>query len=88
MYKLILHKKASKYYQGLNAKAARRINKAIEKMIESPFEGPHIKKLRGSLEGTDETDQIDDINEIDQISVPPLSIKICNPEVIELRRFA
>lgn len=51
MYKPILHKKASKYYQSLDTKATRRINKAIEKMIKNPFEGSHIKKLRGRLKG-------------------------------------
>ena len=51
MYKLILHKKASKYYQDLDDKTARRINKAIENIIDNPLKGAHIKQLKGELEG-------------------------------------
>ncbi|MEW6104395.1 MAG: type II toxin-antitoxin system RelE/ParE family toxin [bacterium] len=51
MYKVLLHKKAIKYYKSLNDKTARKINKAIEKIRENPLEGFHIKKLKGSLEG-------------------------------------
>jgi mRNA interferase RelE/StbE len=51
MYKTIVFKKADKYYQKLDDERARRVNNAIEKMIESPLEGPHIKKLRGQHQG-------------------------------------
>ncbi len=51
MYKVSIHKKAIKYYESLDDKSARRINKAIEEMSENPFEGSHIKKLRGRHEG-------------------------------------
>ncbi len=51
MYKVSSHKKAVKYYVSLDDKAARRINKAIEAMSNNPFEGAHIKKLRGTHEG-------------------------------------
>lgn len=51
MYKVSLHKKAVKYYESLDDKTARRINKAVEEMRENPFEGYHIKRLRGRLEG-------------------------------------
>ena len=51
MFKPRLFKKAGKYYDNLDAKAARRINAAIEKMIENPVEGPHIKRLRGQYQG-------------------------------------
>ena len=51
MYKPFPHKRASKYYESLDDKTARRINKAIGDMIKNPFEGRHIKRLRGRLEG-------------------------------------
>lgn len=51
MYKVSLHKKAVKYYESLDDKTARRINKAIEEITETPLEGIHIKKLRGRHEG-------------------------------------
>ena len=51
MYKPFLHKRASKYYESLDDRTARRINKAIEEMSKSPFEGIHIKRLRGEQEG-------------------------------------
>jgi Txe/YoeB family toxin of Txe-Axe toxin-antitoxin module len=47
MFKPFLFKKAAKYYQGLDNNMAQRINKAIEKMVENPLQGPQIKKLKG-----------------------------------------
>lgn len=32
-------------------KTQRRINTSIDEIIKSPFEGSHIKKLKGRLEG-------------------------------------
>lgn len=51
MYKVFPHKKAVKYYESLDDKTAKRINKAIEVMSNNPLEGPHIKRLRGTHEG-------------------------------------
>ena len=51
MYRVSLHKKAVKYYDNLDARTAKKINKAIEEIGENPFEGPHIKKMRGTYEG-------------------------------------
>ena len=51
MYKAFLHRRASKYYEGLDDKTARRINKAIGDVTKNPFEGRHIRRLRGRLEG-------------------------------------
>jgi len=51
MYKVFSHKKAVKYYQGLDSDSVRRINTAIEFLSKNPFEGPHIKRLRGRLDG-------------------------------------
>ena len=51
MYKVSPHKKAVKYYQSLDDKIAKRINKAIEAISKNPLEGPHIKRLRGTHEG-------------------------------------
>jgi len=51
MFKVSIHKKAIKYYESLNDKTAKKINKAIEEISEHPFEGRHIKKMRGNYEG-------------------------------------
>lgn len=51
MYEVSLHKKAIKYYESLDDKTAKRINKAIEEVSEDPLEGSHIKRLRGRHEG-------------------------------------
>lgn len=51
MYKLLIYKRAAKYYKNLDDKAARRINRAMEKIAENPYEGFHIKNLKGKLEG-------------------------------------
>ncbi|MDP3028064.1 MAG: type II toxin-antitoxin system RelE/ParE family toxin [Deltaproteobacteria bacterium] len=51
MYKIFPHKRAVKYYESLDDKTAKRINKAVEAMSRNPLEGPHIKRLRGTQEG-------------------------------------
>lgn len=51
MYKIFPHKKAAKYYDSLDNKTARRINRAIDAISKNPLEGPHIKRLRGIHEG-------------------------------------
>ena len=51
MYSVEFYKQAARYYNKLEAKIQRRINTAIDEIIENPFEGPHIKKLKGRLEG-------------------------------------
>ena len=51
MYKVFSHKKAVKYYEGLNDKTAKRINKAIEGISANPLTGLHIKRLSGTHEG-------------------------------------
>jgi mRNA-degrading endonuclease RelE of RelBE toxin-antitoxin system len=43
MYKVFPHKKAVKYYESLDDKAAKRINKAIESMSKIHLKG-HILK--------------------------------------------
>jgi mRNA interferase RelE/StbE len=51
MYKVSLHKKAAKYYANLDGKTAWRINKAVEEISKDPFDGQHIKRLRGRHSG-------------------------------------
>ena len=51
MYKVFPHKKAVKYYESLDDKTARRINKAIDAISRNPLEGLHIKRLRGTHGG-------------------------------------
>ena len=51
MYKPEFYKQAARYYSKLDAKTQRRINKAVDEIVENPLEGTHIKKLKGRLEG-------------------------------------
>ena len=51
MYKLEVFKQAAKYYGKLDKQAQRRINKAVDDIIENPHEGSHMKKLKGRLDG-------------------------------------
>lgn len=51
MFKILLGKKAVKYYENLNDKMAKKVNKAIEDIVKNPFRGTNIKKLVGDLEG-------------------------------------
>ena len=51
MHKLEFYKQAAKYYSKLDTKTQRRINIAVNEMVKNPLEGPHIKKLKGRLEG-------------------------------------
>jgi len=51
MYKALFYKQAARYYEKLDAKIKRRINRAMQEIINNPLEGPHIKKLKGRLEG-------------------------------------
>ena len=51
MYRVEFYKQAARYYEILDAKVRRRINEAIENMAQNPPEGPHIKRLKGKLEG-------------------------------------
>lgn len=51
MYKVVFYKEAAKYYSKLDAAKQKRIDAAINELLEDPFEGPHIKKLKGRLEG-------------------------------------
>ena len=48
MYKVFPHKKAVKYYESLDDKTARRINKAIEAISRNPLEGLHIEHMKGN----------------------------------------
>ena len=50
MYKILTHKKAVKYYENLDDKTAKRINKAFEAISKDPIENPHIKRLKGAHE--------------------------------------
>lgn len=51
MYSVLLNKKSSKYYERLSDNTAVKVNKAIEKICNTPFRGSHIKKLVGKLGG-------------------------------------
>jgi mRNA interferase RelE/StbE len=51
MYRAEVYKQAARYHKKLDVKTKRRINLAIDEMIKNPFEGNHIKRLKGRLEG-------------------------------------
>ena len=50
-YNLKVYKQAAKYYQNLNPEKQRKLNTALEEIAQNPFEGTHIKKLKGELTG-------------------------------------
>lgn len=49
MYKVILHNDAAKYYRNADRKLQRRINTAVDAILENPHYHLHIKKLEGEL---------------------------------------
>ena len=49
MYKAILHKDAVKFYKKADANLRKRINSAIEVVLQNPRYHIHIKKLHGDL---------------------------------------
>ncbi len=51
MFKLEFYKQSARYYKKLDAKTQRRVNAAIDDIIQNPFEGTHVKKLKGLLGG-------------------------------------
>lgn len=50
MYRIILHRRATRFYDRLEKKQQRRLNRAIDKLRDNPFFGRDIKKLRGRIE--------------------------------------
>jgi mRNA interferase RelE/StbE len=52
MYKILLHRNASKAYENLDNRIVARINKSIDVLKENPFYGKNIKKLRGEFGGS------------------------------------
>jgi len=51
IYKVFLHKNASQYYQAADSKTVRMINDIIEAIGQKSANGPHIKSLKGMIEG-------------------------------------
>lgn len=49
MYKAILYKDAIKFYKRTDANLRKRINSAIEVIVQNPRYHIHIKKLQGDL---------------------------------------
>jgi mRNA interferase RelE/StbE len=49
VYKAILHKDAIKFYKRADTNLRKRINSAIEVVVQNPRYHIHIKKLRGDL---------------------------------------
>jgi mRNA interferase RelE/StbE len=50
-YNLKVYKQAARYYQKLSSDKQRKINGALDEIGKEPFEGMHIKKLKGELTG-------------------------------------
>jgi mRNA interferase RelE/StbE len=50
-YNLKVYKQAARYYQKLSSDKQRKINSALDEIGKEPFEGMHIKKLKGELTG-------------------------------------
>jgi len=48
-YNLKVYKQAARYYQKLSSDKQRKINSALDEIGKEPFEGMHIKKLKGDL---------------------------------------
>ena len=51
MYKVILKKQATKYYQKVNIKMAKLLDLVFSELEETPHKGPNIKSLQGKLKG-------------------------------------
>lgn len=49
MYKAILHKDSAKFYKGADTNLRKRINSALEIILQNPRYHIHIKKLHGDL---------------------------------------
>jgi mRNA-degrading endonuclease RelE of RelBE toxin-antitoxin system len=75
MYKVFLNKSVAKYYEAVDSRTARTINKAIEALSTNPIDGPHIKRLRGMLEGKYRYD-MEDLRIVYRISTDSLMIFI------------
>jgi mRNA interferase RelE/StbE len=50
-YKVFLHKTAAQYYEAADSKTARMINSIIEAISVNSANGPHIKSVKGMIEG-------------------------------------
>ncbi len=50
-YSLKVYKQAARYYQKLPSDKQRKINSALDEIGKEPFEGTHIKRLKGELTG-------------------------------------
>lgn len=46
MFKILLSKKAAKYYEKLDDKTVRKVNKAIEEIGNNPFRGTRINRYK------------------------------------------
>ena len=52
MYEIELSRSAAKYYNDVDDKGTRIINRCFETLSENPFYHPNIKKLHGEFEGS------------------------------------
>jgi len=51
MYKVFLHKAAAQYCEAADSKTAKMINSIIETISSNSAGGPHVKSLKGMIEG-------------------------------------
>ena len=50
-FEVQLSGRAQTHYNSLDANMTRRVNEALERLIQNPFFGPNIVKLKGSYTG-------------------------------------
>ena len=50
-YRLLLARKAQKFYEKADSSLAKRLNACFDQLQAEPFTHPNIKRLRGTLEG-------------------------------------
>lgn len=50
--KIELSKKAAKYFESVDVPTRKRLDRALLEIIEDPYSGPHIKRLKGPYRGS------------------------------------
>jgi mRNA interferase RelE/StbE len=51
MYNLVLTREAQKFYEKAEPSLARRLNRCFDRLRQTPYNHPNIKRLRGHLAG-------------------------------------
>ncbi len=51
MYELVLTREAQEFYEEADITLAERLNRCFDRLRESPYKHPNIKRLKGDLAG-------------------------------------